>query len=97
MEITVDLKPAPTLGGRIAQARRFSGMTQQDFADTLGVAKNTLQNWEHDVNEASISGVRNIAELTGFPLLWLIEGDGAPRRRVASQVTDGSRRPRMAA
>ena len=96
MEITVDLKPAPTLGGRIAQARRFSGMTQQDFADTLGVSKNTLQNWEHDVNEASITGVRNIAQLTGFPLLWLIEGDGTPPRRV-SQVTTQSRPPRIAA
>jgi transcriptional regulator with XRE-family HTH domain len=97
MQFTVDIKPSPSLGGRIAQARRFSGMTQQEFADQLGVAKKTVHNWEHDVNEASISGVRNIAELTGFPLLWLIEGDGAPRRRVASQVTDGSRRPRMAA
>ncbi|MFV2074101.1 MAG: helix-turn-helix domain-containing protein [Thermoanaerobaculales bacterium] len=33
-------------GGDIASLRRFLGMTQQSFAQALGISIHTLRNWE---------------------------------------------------
>ena len=33
-------------GGDVAALRRFTGLTQQAFADALGISVHTLRNWE---------------------------------------------------
>lgn len=33
-------------GGDIVALRRFTGLTQQEFADALGISVHTLRNWE---------------------------------------------------
>jgi putative transcriptional regulator len=35
-------------GGDIVALRRFTGMTQVEFADALGISVHTLRNWEQD-------------------------------------------------
>ena len=36
-------------GGKdVVALRRFVGMTQQEFADALGISVHTLRNWEQD-------------------------------------------------
>jgi putative transcriptional regulator len=36
-------------GGKdVAALRRFTGMTQVEFADALGISVHTLRNWEQD-------------------------------------------------
>jgi putative transcriptional regulator len=36
--------------GDIAALRRFVGLTQEQFAEALGISPRTLQNWEQDRN-----------------------------------------------
>jgi transcriptional regulator with XRE-family HTH domain len=76
MELKVNVSAAGTLGGRIAQARRFAGMTQTELATAIGKHKRAVQNWEKGVNEPTVSSVVLVSEATGFPILWLIQGDG---------------------
>jgi transcriptional regulator with XRE-family HTH domain len=75
MGIDMLLTSADTIGGRIGQARRFTGLKQRELASQIGVSLRTYQNWERDDHEPTVSGLRSIAKQTGFPLLWLIEGD----------------------
>jgi transcriptional regulator with XRE-family HTH domain len=84
MGIDMLLTSADSIGGRIGQARRFTGLTQRELASQVGVSLRTYQNWERDDHEPTVSGLRSIARQTGFPLLWLIEGDeeGEDDRRV---------------
>jgi putative transcriptional regulator len=35
-------------GGDIIASRRFLGLTQDNFADALGISVHTLRNWEQD-------------------------------------------------
>jgi putative transcriptional regulator len=35
-------------GGDVIALRRFVGLTQQQFADALGISVHTLRNWEQD-------------------------------------------------
>lgn len=76
MELKVNVSAASTLGGRIAQARRFAGMTQTELAAAIGKHMRAVQNWEKGVNEPTVSSVVLVSQVTGFPILWLIQGEG---------------------
>jgi transcriptional regulator with XRE-family HTH domain len=74
-------QPALTIGRRIAQARRFQGFTQEGVADSCSFSKRTLQGWERGEHDPTITGIKEIAAVTGFPVMWLIEDpsvDGGP-------------------
>lgn len=64
------------MGGRMAQARRFNGMTQVHAATACGVPPRTYQNWERDEREPTISGLKGLARATGFPIMYFIGDDG---------------------
>lgn len=44
------LPPPETLGERLAAERRRLGLTQEAFAELLGIAQSALQNYEQDRN-----------------------------------------------
>lgn len=75
MSNTLQLVPSPDaeLPGRIGQARRFKGYTQQQLADLVGVSLRAYQNWERGANDPTIGGLRRISAATGFPIMWFIE------------------------
>jgi transcriptional regulator with XRE-family HTH domain len=75
MERNVNGSAAVTLGGRIAQARRFAGLTQTELATAVGKHMRAVQNWEKGVNEPTVSSVVLVSKATGFPIMWLIQGD----------------------
>lgn len=52
-----------TLGKRIMQLRKASGMTQEQLAEKLGVSPQAVSKWENDVSCPDISTI---------PLLSLI-------------------------
>jgi len=65
----VGLTAEPVTGEDIRVIRRNLGLTQQAFAELLGVALNTVQAWEQGINAPSGAGQH---------LVRLIEADAKP-------------------
>lgn len=62
-----------TLGERIRTARRDAGFKNVELlAVRMGVGARTVQRWEQNASEPSISRLREIASLTGRPLSYFI-------------------------
>jgi transcriptional regulator with XRE-family HTH domain len=62
-----------TLGARIREARRGAGYRNvESLAVLLRVGQRTVQRWETDRSEPSISRLREIAALTGKPLSYFL-------------------------
>jgi transcriptional regulator with XRE-family HTH domain len=77
------------LAARIRRARRIAGISQQALADTLGVTRSAVSNWESD------SGVRPatdrlavMARVLHVGFEWLATGRG--EMRVCAEARDGS-------
>lgn len=66
--------PARSLGGRLAQARRFAGLKQSEAAAKVGASRKTIYNWEHDDTSPTVGQLVRWARATGFPVAWFIEG-----------------------
>ena len=45
-----------------------TGMTQQAFADAIGVHLNTVNNWEKGRGEPTLSQLRKISEISTIPM-----------------------------
>lgn len=43
-------------------------LTQEEFADILGVTKSTICNWEMGKSEPSLSELRKISDVTKIPM-----------------------------
>jgi transcriptional regulator with XRE-family HTH domain len=78
-----------TLGGRIREARRAAGYTNvEQLAVVLGVGQRTVQRWETDRSEPSLSLLRQIAAATGEPLSYFFQGQKEGERRVSGPAPD---------
>lgn len=54
------------IGKRIVEARQMLGLTQTEFGQRLGVAKQTLANWEHGRSLPDIIMLTHIASTCGM-------------------------------
>ena len=73
--------PKPELapiGGRLAEVRADSGLSQKGFARDLGVPDKTYSRWERGVREISAEGLSTLAA-RGWNLNWLLTGEGLSR------------------
>jgi HTH-type transcriptional regulator/antitoxin PezA len=61
---------------RIKKLRKAIGLTQQEFADRIGVKRNTIANYEIDRNEPSGSVVSLICKEFSVSENWLRTGVG---------------------
>lgn len=48
-----------------------SHMTQTEFAESVGVSKNTVFSWEKGTTEPSASQLRKIADVSGCPIEFI--------------------------
>lgn len=80
--------PEFLLPDRLRRAREVTGMTQGEFANHIGVARQTISNAERGAKDPSRLVMRAWALGTGVPLQWLETGtapdgpgpgEGAPR------------------
>ena len=62
------------LADRMRRALRISGVTVQDVADYLGVARNTVSTWINGHIVPSKQTLRLWAMRTGVPFAWLETG-----------------------
>jgi transcriptional regulator with XRE-family HTH domain len=81
------------LGKRIAGARRACGMTQQELADTLGIAQQTLAHYEVGRSRVPASLLPALAEHLMFSLEELLcrsnarnAGKGSTPSRLQRQI-----------
>lgn len=65
---------APTVGGRIAQARSYSRLSQAALIAQVGVDRKTLSSWENDHTSPTVAQLLRIADATGFPASWFVDG-----------------------
>ena len=56
----------------LAAARVNAGMTQEDLASRLNIAKQTLVDWERGKSEPKISQARELSDILSMPLDYII-------------------------
>lgn len=63
------------LGERIKLARQAAGISQEELAEKIGTKQTQVWRWESNRAEPRISFLKKIAEVTGVPLLTIIDDD----------------------
>ena len=64
------------MGNRIRELRKHLGLTQQEFADRIGVKQNTLSQYESGRNDPIDAVVSLICREFGVSEAWLRTGEG---------------------
>lgn len=65
-----------TFGDRIKQLRKYHNMTQQVFAQKIGVTKQTVCEYEKNKSSLSENTLFRLCQYFGVTKEWLIEGIG---------------------
>lgn len=71
------------LGQRIAEMRNAFGWSQVELAKRLGVAKQTVSNWENENIQLSIDMLVRLAKIFGVTTDFLLGLDEIPRLSIA--------------
>lgn len=74
-----------TLGYRIAQYRKLRGITQEQFAEHLGVSGQAVSKWENDLSCPDISLLPQIADYFGVTIDELLRGGSKPVQMVPQE------------
>lgn len=67
-----------SIGERIKEVRKKSGLTQQKFADRIGLKRNTIGNYEINLIEPSDRTILDICREFDVRESWLRTGEGEP-------------------
>lgn len=67
------------LGRKIAEARKHSGLTQNDLARQVGVTAQAVSKWEQGRSCPDIAILDEIADALGISLIELLGMDGRDR------------------
>lgn len=65
-----------TIGDRIKEVRKFKGLTQQKFADELGLKRNTVGGYEIGTVMPSDRTIADISQKFDINESWLRTGEG---------------------
>lgn len=63
------------IGRRIADLRKDVGMTQVAFSKFLGIARNTVAQWEGGTRQPRLREVAYMAKYFGVSMDWLVFGE----------------------
>ena len=61
-----------SIGQRIRELREKEDWTQADFAKKLGLSDKAVSTWENDIKTPRMPTLRNIAEIFGVPVAYII-------------------------
>lgn len=87
--------PAWTLVDRLKKSRILADLDQTQIANALGIARNTVSNWETGRSEPSASAFVRWARVTGVSLEWLAEGIAETTTAPAeARAVEGGVRPK---
>lgn len=59
----------------LTAARANACMSQSEMAETMGVNKSTIWNWENGKSEPSVNQLRKISEISGIPMDFIFIPD----------------------
>lgn len=79
-----------TLGNRIAAIRKDKNLTQEEFAQRLGVSGQAVSKWENDLTCPDISLLPAIARMGGMTVDTLLTGES--QEPTAMVVPEGQRK-----
>ena len=65
------------IGNRVAELRKQEGLSQEEFAEIMGVSRQTIYRWENGRGEPSHDKLLRLAECLGVPLESLSEETSA--------------------
>jgi transcriptional regulator with XRE-family HTH domain len=68
--------PELTLGWRLRMAMESSSLDQSQWAQYLGVNRNTITRWTHDKSPVARGHLVAISLRTGVPMEWIEHGTG---------------------
>lgn len=74
-----------SVGERIKAIRFTKGLTQQAFADKLGLKRNTVGSYEIDAVAPSGRTISDICREFGVDEVWLRTGEGEPFRKITQK------------
>lgn len=77
------------IGRRIAAVRASSGLSQNEFAESLGLSPRAFANYERGEREMPVALFRKLCESRGIDPLWLLIGPGEEPVRVTERRVDG--------
>ena len=92
-----DRRPQFTFGDHLRKARKLLGMTQQEFADALGVTVKNVDSWESDRNRPRdlvdiATRVEDLADLDRGWMLGFYDAGRGGRRPPGRGPGDGGTR-----
>lgn len=62
-----------TLGEKLSQYRRTSGMTQQELGEHLNISAQAISKWENDLSEPDISTLKRLSGLFNVSMVELLD------------------------
>lgn len=65
------ITPTWTLGDRLRKARELTGMDQAEFAEAVGISRNTVNNYEKGHTRPRLLELRAWASISGVDIRWL--------------------------
>jgi len=71
-------RTTPEVGRRLKTLRELLGLSQSQLAKKLGVAQNTLSQWERGERDIPTSVLLKLHSIAGVNLHWLLTGEGEP-------------------
>ncbi len=77
-----------TVGQRIAQKRKESGMSQENLGDRLGVSRQAIYKWESDQTLPEIDKLVNLSKLFSVPVGWLLGVEGESAAADSGELTE---------
>ena len=75
-----------TIGERLKRIRKDQKLTQQDFADMIGVKRNTVAMYETDRNIPLDAVINSICSKFAVNESWLRSGEGDPYIQLSRQA-----------
>ena len=63
------------IGSKIKKSRIDAKLTQEQAAETLGISRQTISNWENEKSYPDIVSVLKMSDLYGVSLDYLLKGD----------------------
>lgn len=68
-------KPYGEIANRLRWHRELEGLTQNEYAKSIGVKRATLNNWESGDYRLSLDGAIALRRTYGLSIDFMIEGD----------------------
>lgn len=86
-----------TLGGKLKEARKQVGLSQEQLAEKLGISRSAVAKWETDAGMPDIDNLKILSQLLGLSIDYLVDNGEELYKAIIKEPIDlsqyeGSRR-----